>query len=108
MIIGVVVGSIGAVMLSRTDVGTPTVEWVVSLVITGIGIGTGRQLPYTAVQVALEYVLESDEGFNVTFTNQRIFLVTNHNKYSCHAFLYSAWRVRIFKLAMTIQYLLGK
>ncbi|KAL8704581.1 MAG: hypothetical protein Q9201_002273 [Fulgogasparrea decipioides] len=53
MVLGVVIGSIGAGLLSRIKPDTPTVQWASYLVVTGIGIGTGRQQPYTAVQVVL-------------------------------------------------------
>lgn len=56
MILGVIVGSVGAGLLSRVGVGTPTLQWAAWLVVAGIGIGTGRQQPYTAVQLVLKYV----------------------------------------------------
>jgi hypothetical protein len=56
MILGVIIGSVGAGLLSRIGVGTPTLQWAAWLVVAGIGIGTGRQQPYTAVQLVLKYV----------------------------------------------------
>ncbi len=53
MILGVIIGSTGAGFLSRISVYTPTLYWAAWSVVTGIGIGTGRQQPYTAVQIVL-------------------------------------------------------
>ena len=57
MVLGVFIGSVGTGLLSRIGVDTPTIQWAAYLVIAGIGIGTGRQQPYTAVQLVLQYVL---------------------------------------------------
>lgn len=59
MILGVIIGSVGAGLLSRIGVGTPTLQWAAYLVVAGIGIGTGRQQPYTAVQLVLKCVCQA-------------------------------------------------
>ena len=56
MVLSTIVGSIGAGLLSTIGLNTSTVHWAAYMVITGIGIGIGVQLPYTAVQVVLGYV----------------------------------------------------
>ena len=56
MILGVVVTSIGAGLLTMIGISTPTVEWAAYMVINGLGIGMAQQLPYTALQAVLEYV----------------------------------------------------
>ncbi|KAI1130117.1 MFS general substrate transporter [Nemania abortiva] len=54
MIIGVVITSIGAGLLTTIGVSTPTVQWAAYMVINGLGIGMAQQLPYTALQAVLE------------------------------------------------------
>ena len=49
--------SIGAGLITRLDIDTPTAQWVVFLMIAGIGSGTAMQLPYTALQIDLRFVL---------------------------------------------------
>lgn len=56
MVFGVLVAVIGTSLLSRIGLETHIVEWAAYSVITGIGIGIGIQLPYTAMQVAVRYV----------------------------------------------------
>ena len=56
MIIGVVVAIVGTSLLSRIDLQTSTVQWAAYSVVTGIGLGIGIQLPYTAAQAVLRYV----------------------------------------------------
>ena len=56
MIAGGVVCCIGAGLLTTVGVYTPTAHWATYLVITGLGLGMGMQLPYTALQAVLEYV----------------------------------------------------
>ena len=56
MIIGVVVAIVGTSLLSRIGLQTSTVQWATYSVITGIGLGIGIQLPYTAAQAVLRYV----------------------------------------------------
>ena len=51
MVLSTIVGSIGTGLLSTIGLGTSTVRWASYMVITGVGIGIGVQLPYTAVQV---------------------------------------------------------
>lgn len=53
MVVGSVVGIVGSGLLTRIALGTPTVQWATYLVLTGIGIGIGVNLPFTAVQVVL-------------------------------------------------------
>ena len=53
MILGVVLGAVGTGLLTTVGVETVTAAWAAYLVLTGIGIGIGIQLPYTALQVAL-------------------------------------------------------
>ena len=57
MVTGVIIAIVGTTLLSRIGLETSTVEWAAFSVITGIGIGIGIQLPYTAIQVALRYVI---------------------------------------------------
>ena len=57
MIGGELVMIAGCVSLMQLEVDTSVVEWASFLVITGIGMGITQQLPYTAVQVALKYVV---------------------------------------------------
>lgn len=54
MIAGGIVCSVGAGLLTTVNLYTPTVEWAAYLVITGLGLGMGGQLPYTALQAVLE------------------------------------------------------
>ena len=63
MILGVIIGSVGAGLLSRISVGTSTLQWAAFLVVAGIGIATGRQQPYTAIQLVLKYVCQAREMF---------------------------------------------
>ena len=56
MLVGVTVAIVGTSLLSRIGLETHIVQWAAYSVITGIGIGIGIQLPYTAMQVALRYV----------------------------------------------------
>jgi hypothetical protein len=66
MLLGVIIGSIGAGLLSRIGVGTSTLQWAAFLVVAGIGIGTGRQQPYIAVQLVLKYVRQAREILPLT------------------------------------------
>ena len=59
MILSVVIGAIGTGLLSTIGLNTNTVRWAAYMVITGIGIGVGVQLPYTAVQVVMRYLAPS-------------------------------------------------
>ncbi|RYC61641.1 hypothetical protein CHU98_g4575 [Xylaria longipes] len=54
MILGVVITSIGAGLLTTIGVSTPTVQWAAYMVINGLGIGMAQQLPYTALQAVLD------------------------------------------------------
>lgn len=53
MILGSIVASVGTGLLIRITLGTPTVQWATYMVISGIGLGLGINLPYTALQVVL-------------------------------------------------------
>lgn len=55
MVLGEIICVIGTGLLTRIDLGTSTVEWAAFLVIAGLGLGIGMQLPYTALQVVLRY-----------------------------------------------------
>lgn len=57
MIFGESLSAVGAGLLTRIGLGTPTAEWVSYLVITGFGQGIAMQLPYTGLQVVLRCVL---------------------------------------------------
>ncbi len=59
MIVGQAICTIGAGLVTRLDLGTSTLLWASYLVITGIGMGMSMQLPYTALQVILGYILNS-------------------------------------------------
>lgn len=50
MVLSVVVGSIGTGLLSTVGLNTDTARWAAYMVLTGIGVGIGVQLPYTAAQ----------------------------------------------------------
>ncbi|KAL9122049.1 MAG: hypothetical protein Q9187_001396 [Circinaria calcarea] len=56
MVIGAIIGSIGAGLLTRISLTSSTVEWAAYMVITGFGIGLGTNLPYTALQAVLSAV----------------------------------------------------
>ena len=68
MILGVVITSIGAGLLTMIDYSTSTVQWAAYMVINGLGIGMAQQLPYTALQAVLEFV--SDSSFFLIYTNE--------------------------------------
>lgn len=51
MVLSVIIGSVGTGLLSTIGLDTSTVHWAAYMVLTGIGIGIGVQMPYTAVQV---------------------------------------------------------
>lgn len=54
MVSGQFVSIIGSTLLSRLTTDTRTAVWATYLVITGIGLGTGLQMPFTALQVVLK------------------------------------------------------
>ena len=58
MILGEAICIVGTALLTQLEPNTPTVQWAAYMVVTGIGLGMAMQLPYTAVQVTLEYVDE--------------------------------------------------
>ena len=59
MVLSIIIGAIGTGLLSTIGLNTTTVRWAAYMVITGLGIGVGVQLPYTAVQVVLRYLPRS-------------------------------------------------
>ena len=50
MVLSIIVGSVGTGLLSTIGLDTSTVHWATYMVLTGLGIGIGVQMPYTAVQ----------------------------------------------------------
>ena len=56
MVAGITINIIGAQLLTTIDTNTTTIEWVSYMVVNGVAIGMAMQLPYTALQVVLEYV----------------------------------------------------
>lgn len=57
MILGSILGAIGTGLLTTFDINTSTVRWAAYMVLTGLGIGLGINIPYTALQVVLGLVL---------------------------------------------------
>ena len=53
IVVGQLISVSGLAMLTRLSPTTDTAMWVMSLIVTGVGIGTPMQLPYTAIQVTL-------------------------------------------------------
>lgn len=53
MIVGMVIACVGAGLVTRLTIDTPTAVWAAYLVVAGLGLGTAMQLPYTALQVVL-------------------------------------------------------
>jgi hypothetical protein len=56
MIAGELICIVGTVLLTRLNVSSSTIYWAAALVVYGVGMGLAMQLPYTAVNVTLEYV----------------------------------------------------
>ncbi|KAI5861439.1 major facilitator superfamily domain-containing protein [Durotheca rogersii] len=54
MIAGSIICSIGAGLLTTVNLSTSTPKWAAYLVLTGLGLGMGGQLPYTALQAVLD------------------------------------------------------
>lgn len=77
MIVGACIAAIGSGLLTRIALGTPTVEWASYLVISGLGIGLGLNLPYTALHVVLRYINPKALTRNVinTVVAKRIYLL---------------------------------
>lgn len=59
MITGGIIASVGSGLLTTISPATPAAQWSAYLVLTGIGVGMASQLPYTALQVVLEYAVPS-------------------------------------------------
>lgn len=53
MIGGACIAALGTGLLTKITLGTPTVQWAAYLVVSGLGIGLGLNLPYTALHVVL-------------------------------------------------------
>jgi hypothetical protein len=54
MLAGAIVCSVGTGLLINIDVTTPTVVWVVFMVIAGFGDGMCTNMPYSAIQAILD------------------------------------------------------
>ena len=65
MVLGVIVGAIGTGLLITISINTTTLHWAAYLVVSGLGIGFGIQLPYSAVQVVLKYVSSYFQSFRL-------------------------------------------
>jgi hypothetical protein len=57
MIAGIFIATLTSGFLIRLNAYTSTVEWAALLVVNRLGMGMAQQLPYTALQAVLEYVL---------------------------------------------------
>ena len=55
MVSGMLICALGAGLVTRLDLSTPTAQWAAFLVIAGMGLGIAQQMPYAAVQIALRY-----------------------------------------------------
>lgn len=53
MVGGQLVAIVGTALMCTLTVDTPTSVWATYLVVTGIGLGMGLQMPFTALQVVL-------------------------------------------------------
>lgn len=56
MIIGTAISIVGYGLLTTIGVDTPTVLWAAYLAICGLGMGSGMNVPYTALQAVLRYL----------------------------------------------------
>lgn len=56
MITGTAIGIVGYGLLTTIGVDTPTVLWAAYLAICGLGMGSGMNVPYTALQAVLRYL----------------------------------------------------
>jgi hypothetical protein len=57
MIAGIFIATLTSGFLIRLNAYTSTVEWASLLVVNRLGMGMAQQLPYTALQAVLKYVL---------------------------------------------------
>lgn len=48
MIIGMIICALGAGLVTRLNLSTPTAQWATYLVIAGMGLGIAQQMPYAA------------------------------------------------------------
>lgn len=55
MIVGTAISIVGYGLLTTIGVDTPTVLWAAYLAICGLGMGSGMNVPYTALQAVLRY-----------------------------------------------------
>jgi hypothetical protein len=78
MILGIIINTVGAGLLTTIGVSTSTVKWAAYMVINGLGIGMAQQLPYTALQAVLEYVVVRCHPFNSC--SQERALLTHHGQ----------------------------
>lgn len=53
MVSGALIAAVGIGLLTRITVGTSTTEWAAYMVVSGLGIGMGINLPYTTLHVVL-------------------------------------------------------
>lgn len=53
MILGQLISIVGTVLLTRISIDTQYILVAVYLVISGVGFGTGMQMPFTGVQAVL-------------------------------------------------------
>lgn len=70
MITGTAVSIIGYGLLTTIGIDSPTVLWATYLTVCGIGMGTGMNVPYTALQAVLRYLNHSplESAFILTFS----------------------------------------
>ncbi|KAI1175951.1 major facilitator superfamily domain-containing protein [Nemania sp. FL0916] len=54
MILGGIIATVGAGLLTTVELSTPTTKWASYLVLTGIGTGMGFQIPYMALPAVLD------------------------------------------------------
>lgn len=57
MIFGAVLSTIGTGLLTTISINTFTVKWAAYLVMTGLGIDFGVNIPYAALQVVLRFLI---------------------------------------------------
>ncbi len=71
MVLGSILAVIGSGLLTRIALEIPTAQWAAYIVVTGVGIGLGVNLPYTALQLALRCVLRRENSKWLISTNTR-------------------------------------
>ena len=65
MIFGSVIGIVGTALLTTIKIETAIAQWATYLVLSGIGIGFGINIPYTALQVVLRLVHQSSAALGL-------------------------------------------